>query len=344
MLHAGTKFLANLAGTAMQPNYDGDLRDAFRCIALIGDQGCGFESQFESVYYALAKGSEADDPDNGGFLRPDAALAIVLVTNEDDCSVSSQSLLLAPNVNSVTDRSGLGALQSYRCNEFGHLCDGVPPPHEAPATNGVTLKNCVSAENAGKTDDALTSPNGDPDPTHGHLWPTVAELSSYVKSFKRNPGDVLVAAIAGPVVDAQGNSLYRVIPQMNTAAMNEIDPVIDHSCVQQTSSPENPEYADPAVRIKQWVDTFGANGMFHPICANDFKPAMVNIATRVLSVAAASVPVAAAASPPSSACSCASSRSLRSPAGKSPSIATSSRGRSIPRCASVQLTPSVSSA
>ena len=76
-----------------------------------------------------------------------------------------------------------------------------------------------------------------------------------------------------------GNSLYRVKGEANTSAGGEIDPVIDHSCTQQTSG--DPEYADPAVRIKQWVDNFGANGAFYPICANDFKAAMVGIATKI---------------------------------------------------------------
>ena len=293
MLHSGTKYLANIGDNQM-PNYDGDIRDAFKCIALLGDKGCGFESQFGSVYWALAKAlapatGDGADPDNGGFLRSDAVLAIVMVTNEDDCSVAPDSLLLAPNVNSATDPKGLGALQSYRCNEFGHLCDGVPPPHgynfmtkqfDLPM-NGVTLKNCVSAENMGKTDDGVVDPNGNPDPTHGHLWPTVDDFTKYIKMFKNNPDDILVAAIAGPTVDGQGNSLYRVIPQMNSAAMGEMDPVVDHSCTQQVAGGADPEYADPAVRIKQWTDSFGTNGIFYPICANDFKMAMTSIAMRI---------------------------------------------------------------
>ncbi|HEY8926479.1 MAG TPA: hypothetical protein VIU64_18985 [Polyangia bacterium] len=281
MLHTGTKFLANRDGFTLGPNYDGALSDALKCIAILGDKGCGFESPFESVYYGLYKGLQPDDPDNGGFVRADAALAIVMLTNEDDCSVAGDSLLLAPSVNSVSDPTGLGALQSYRCNEFGHLCDGVPPPHDHVPPTGVTLRNCVSAENDGKTDDLLVDPNGQRDPSRGHLWPTVAELSNYVRMYKSDPDDIFVAAIAGPVIDAKGNSLYRVIPQVNSAAMNEIDPVVDHSCVQATAAGAEPEYADPAVRIKQWVDSFGANGAFYPICANDFKAAMVGIATKI---------------------------------------------------------------
>jgi len=291
MLQADAKFLINGDGSAANPpNFTGDIRDAFKCIALLGDKGCGFESQFESVYYGLYKGSlplgsgDGQDPDNGGFLRPDAVLAIVMVTNEDDCSVRGDSLLLNPAVNSVDDKTGLGALQSYRCNEFGHLCDGAPPPHNPPGSI-VTLNNCVSAEEMGKTDDGVVDPGGHADPTKGHLWPTVNNVgqnqgfTEYIKSYKSNPDDILVAAIAGPVADAQGKSLYRVKGEANSAANNEVDPVIDHSCTQQTAG--DPEYGDPAVRIKQWVDNFGANGIFYPICANDFKAAMVGIAQKI---------------------------------------------------------------
>ena len=54
-----------------------------------------------------------------------------------------------------------------------------------------------------------------------------------------------------------------------------MDPAIAHSCTQATTGA--PEYADPAVRIKQWVDGFGPNGFFYPICAVDFAGTMSGI-------------------------------------------------------------------
>jgi len=314
-LHAGETYLKNGDGTsANPPNFDGKIGDVFQCMALLGDSGCGFESQFESVYYALAKslkqaGSTDDDnhdSHNGGFLRPTAVLAVVMLTNEDDCSVASNSLLLDPGVNSAMDPTGLGALQSYRCNEFGHLCDWsagtqVPPPHgynfntnqfdlamgtfrtpTGPGTGGVMLTNCVSEDGHGKTDSMLKDPDGNPDKTMGHLFPTVPDFKNFIMQLKNNPDDVLVAAIAGPVVDDSGNSLYRVFASQNPAANNEMDPVVDHSCVQATTDPGKPEYADPAVRIHAWTDSFGANnGVFYPICANDFSMAMTAIANKI---------------------------------------------------------------
>ena len=109
-LHAGETYLKSGDGTAANPpNYDGDIGTVFQCMALLGDQGCGFEAQFAAVYYALAKAHDPNDKDNGGFLRDDAVLAIVMLTNEDDCSVAYNSLLLDPGVNSATDPTGLGA-------------------------------------------------------------------------------------------------------------------------------------------------------------------------------------------------------------------------------------------
>ncbi len=57
-------------------------------MASVGALGCGFEHQLESVYAALNKTnalSNGNGP-NGDFLRADAVLAVVFVTNEDDAS------------------------------------------------------------------------------------------------------------------------------------------------------------------------------------------------------------------------------------------------------------------
>src|SRR4029079_12838066 len=121
----GETFLRSGDGTAANPpNFDGDIATALTCMAMLGDGGCGFEAPFASVYYALGKGNllpgpsdQFHDPDNGGFLRLDAQLAVFMLTNEDDGSVGRSSLLLDPSVNSAMDPTGLGALQSYRCNE-----------------------------------------------------------------------------------------------------------------------------------------------------------------------------------------------------------------------------------
>jgi hypothetical protein len=286
-LNAGETFLATGDGVVTGPNFTGDIGGVFACMALIGDKGCGFESPFGAVQAALERGStprdvtDGGDPDNGGFLRLDARLAVVLLTNEDDCSVPATSLLLSPAVNSAADPTGLGALQSYRCNEFGHLCDDpaggggpkVPPPHTVSPTpsTGVTLTGCESAEDQGRTDPLVLDTFGNPDPTMGHLV-TVQSFVTFLKSLKPDPRDVFVAAIAAPPTP------YVVIPQMNSAAMGEIDPVVQHSCTVMTASGD-PEYGDPAVRITQAVQSLGASrGFTQSVCDSSYASVLTMLA------------------------------------------------------------------
>ena len=63
-----------------------DISDVFTCIAALGQGGCGLEQPLLSISRAL--GADGFDPpaENQGFLRDNADLAIVMITNEDDCS------------------------------------------------------------------------------------------------------------------------------------------------------------------------------------------------------------------------------------------------------------------
>lgn len=57
--------------------------NAFQCMALLGDSGCGVESPLEAVRRAL----DGHRADNKGFLRSGSLLAVIFLTDEDDCSV-----------------------------------------------------------------------------------------------------------------------------------------------------------------------------------------------------------------------------------------------------------------
>ncbi|HWN70895.1 MAG TPA: hypothetical protein VNM90_24805, partial [Haliangium sp.] len=63
-----------------ETNYTGSLTDVLGCMVKLGTDGCGFEQPLEAVRLAF------ESPDNAGFLRTDAVLAVVFLTDEDDCS------------------------------------------------------------------------------------------------------------------------------------------------------------------------------------------------------------------------------------------------------------------
>ena len=144
---------------------------------------------------------------------------------------------------------------------------------------GVFWNGCSWANVKGNTDPLVVDPTGAPDPSMGHLFSSVPELVAGIRSFKTNPADVFVAAIAGPTTDVDGTSLYRVFGYDNPASA-EVDPVVDHSCVQADANGQI-QYADPAVRIKQVVDGFGSNGTFYPICASDYSTTTQSIAASI---------------------------------------------------------------
>ncbi|MCA9605065.1 MAG: hypothetical protein KC619_05700 [Myxococcales bacterium] len=76
--------------------------DQVSCTAQLGIGGCGFEQQLESVAKAVTPSTAPmtfqdgtpgqADRANAGFLRTDSILAVVLLTDENDCSASDPEL------------------------------------------------------------------------------------------------------------------------------------------------------------------------------------------------------------------------------------------------------------
>jgi hypothetical protein len=93
-------------------NYPMDLLSAAQCLTRLGSSGCGFEQPLEAIRLAIAPGQ----PNNLGFLRDDAALLVVVMTNEDDCSAKPELF--------VAETGELGPRISFRCTRFALKCNG----------------------------------------------------------------------------------------------------------------------------------------------------------------------------------------------------------------------------
>jgi hypothetical protein len=73
-----------------------------RCVAQTGTGGCGYEQPLEAMLKALTPSTSATrffegttghaDGPNAGFVRPDSLLAIVHLTDEDDCSAADPGI------------------------------------------------------------------------------------------------------------------------------------------------------------------------------------------------------------------------------------------------------------
>ena len=85
-LEPGATFISNIGGVA---NYTGNLADVFTCIAALGEDGLRLRAPVRRDHARARRRRAGRAAENQGFLRPDAYLAIVMITNEDDCSAAA---------------------------------------------------------------------------------------------------------------------------------------------------------------------------------------------------------------------------------------------------------------
>ncbi len=154
-------------------------------------KGVRFEHQLASIDSRARRRRPAGASTNANFLRPEAYLGIVILTNEDDCSAPPNTQLYSLNGGMQNINNQLGPIANYRCNQFGHLCTDpsgnvIEPPLNVPAnaTQGATptldMTNCMSND------------------TNGLLTP-VSQFITDIKSLKTDPDNqILVASISAP--------------------------------------------------------------------------------------------------------------------------------------------------
>jgi len=233
---AGARFLSAFEN-GTRNNFPGDISDAFACLAQVGSGGCRYQHPLEALRAAL---SEARTPQNKGFLRADAKLLIVLVTNQDDCSASATSDLFAGNP------SFAGTTAALRCAQVGHLCNGKAPPI-APFT--APLDQCTAAEGG---------------PLLG-----VSAIADFVRSLKDRPDtQILVSAIAGsPFAVPAPSYRYGMAP-----GGTELDYL--PLCTSPSGS------GAPALRLARFLEAFGTFGVLTSICGDRFGEAVAMVGQR----------------------------------------------------------------
>ena len=239
----GARFIAMSEPNGMPVTNFGavPLATAFGCLARLGESGCGFEQPFAAVKHALDP--ELTPPENLGFLRRGASLAVIMITNEDDCSASPGVPLFDTTVNQDIS-SLLGPPTNFRCNEFGHTCGGYPPPR---TTTGL-MRDCRSNE------------------TGGYLE-TIGGFIGFLRKLKGDPAKVFVASVSGPP------SPYQVHVKPPSTPDIADWPEIGHSCTTADGA-----YADPAVRLNQLAESMGPYGHFESICGDSMYTPLRRIA------------------------------------------------------------------
>jgi len=214
-------------------NYTGTLEDTFSCIATLGPFGCGFEQHLGSLKKALI-----DNPVNAGFLRENALLAIIFISDEDDCTAKDPAIY-------HPSTPGVGPLADFRCFEWGWECD-----EGTLARTPGTYTNCRPREDS----PYLYHPD---------------ELVADIKALKSDPDDIIVATLIGPSATTDPAApITRVT--LGTVGGSTV-PVIEPSC---TNGEQN---AFPMPRLAHFAQQFEWN-YFSELCASDLGGSLVQIA------------------------------------------------------------------
>lgn len=293
-INPGDTFISDVDGVA---NFTDPIDTVFQCISLLGSTGCGFEHQLASIDHALgadnlqpdASGNLVPTPpsENAGFLRPEAYLGIVLLTNEDDCSAPANTTIYSLNNYQQNISNPDGPVQNYRCNggpRGAHLCQDpgngnamiipplVPPADASGTPTRLPLASCEDNESGSSG-----------------LIP-VSQFVNDIKALKPDPNNqILVAGIIAPP------SPYAVEwdPEVNgiNTAPGEVWPAVQHSCgppnatlpstnPDATQFPTDGSFGDPGVRLAQFMSAF-PNFVQASICDPSYADSMVAIATKL---------------------------------------------------------------
>jgi hypothetical protein len=233
------------SGATRNQNYTGTLDQALPCIATLGTSGCGFEAQLEAMKRAL-DGSRVE---NQGFIRQGAYLAIVILTDEDDCSVRDPSIF-------SLNQANVGA-GDFRCQPlYAYKCDQA-----IVATGGGSYTNCKPL-------------------TGGYLQDTSAYFS-FLSSVK-DPSQIVVAVIGG-IDDATGKPPNPAGQNIDTGMIGPLpftqNLALKPSC--QNTSAATLSIGRPGIRLADFVSQFGTRGRYYSVCENDYSQALADIGTQL---------------------------------------------------------------
>lgn len=77
------------------------------CLTSLGTNGCGYEQPLQSMAVGLNKPSQVD------FVRDEAMLAVIVVSDEDDCSIATNELFYVPEIQNSSALQNNLACGSY---------------------------------------------------------------------------------------------------------------------------------------------------------------------------------------------------------------------------------------
>ncbi len=240
--------------------------EAFQCFGPQGINGCGFESHLESMWKSL-KLMEQDSSGNYGFLRKNAILSVIHVTDEADCSYNTDH-------GEIFDRNG------------GNKVFWSNPDEDNP-TSAVCWNAGVKCVGSGGVYTSCDPVNKDVDGNEGvsDADAVLHPISRYVDLLQayeddkdqRVPGQEVIVAVIGGVPNMYDGPDSIEYKDAADPAFQE-DFGIGPGCTSASGE------AVPPVRLRDFAAAFevGDEHNMFSICNNDYSQALDAIARAIV--------------------------------------------------------------
>ena len=260
-------WLENIEGKKNIPDATSTV-DAFKCFGPQGINGCGFESQLESMYLSLKRAENTNEAEYG-FLRAQAILAIVFVTDEVDCSYNKDySEIFEQDGNKVFWSDPTASFPtSAVCWNAGVECTGDPSNFETcdPVNKDVDGNPGVSDA------EAVLHPMS-------RYYGLLDGLEQQKQEFNANQ-EIIVGLIGGVAQD--GSLQYGEVGSTDPEYQDSFG--IGPGCTAPAPmGSTDPVTAVPPVRERDLVNRYSEGNMFS-ICEDDYSPALEEIARSIQS-------------------------------------------------------------
>ncbi len=284
----GTGYLTYAPGSSNPAERDLEATIAsFECLANVGVAGCGFEQQLEAMYKAVApsdvtfaggtRGHGGPDGANRGFLRSEAVLAVIQVSDEEDCSVTDRGTELFNSATNdpVISVGGKPLGFNIRC-AYGNPSERVTQVEKAGYIYPVEryfedFKAKVKPLNPDRI--IFAAIVGIPDGTEELSFDEI--LQHERMGFAVDPITGSTPATLGDPTDGQvhARDVCRRCYGASGAACDALHPVTNVADIETG--------AKPAVRFVKVAKGFGDNGLVRSICAESFAPAVDTIIEKI---------------------------------------------------------------
>lgn len=240
------------------------MADAFACFGPQGIDGCGFEQPLESMYRALQKALEPSEG-NHGFMRDNALLSVIFVTDETDCSYDPGHSDIFTSDKTFWESPDDPAPTSALCWNAGVACQGPGPVYD-----GCEPEDYAADGTPGAADGVAV------------LRPVsrYTDFLAEIQGDKQAQGrDVLLSLIAGVPIGYEKGGLEIPYQEAADGTDQQRDFGIAPGCVAQDGSGST---AIPPVRERVVAEAFaGSETNLYSICQDDYTPALEGIARQI---------------------------------------------------------------